>query len=114
MNLPLKAVIVANTKEELTDLMMFFDMHGFLWLSGRTCCSVIDIIWNNKNVKEHGDNVAINISCGFPEGFCWPNYYKIHEKEYFNDDPKWNFISVEDFIKELGESPMRLEVDDLL
>lgn len=114
MNLPDRSVVVADTREELADLMVFFDVHNICWPSGRTCCSVIDIIWNNKNVKEHGDNVAINILDGVPEGYCWPEYYKIHSQSYLNSDPKWNFISVADFIKGVGGTPLRFEVDDLL
>lgn len=113
MKFPDKAVVVANNKDELIELMLFFDAHCVCWPSGRRCSEVVDIIWQNKSVRAHGEATAINIAGGMPDGYCWPEYY--HESAlYLSDDPEWNFISVPDFIGRIDGVGPSLQIAGLL
>ena len=114
MNLPDKAVVIADNKSELADLMLFLDIHGFTWPSGASCSSVVDTIWNNTNVRSHGDDIAVNFLNGKPDGFCWVDYYRSGGKSYLSENQEWNFLSVPDFVSKVGGVIPRFSVTDLL
>lgn len=114
MNFPDKAVVVANNKDELFDLMLFFDHHNKAWPSGRPCMEVANSIWNNKNVRNKGDATAINLVNGSPDGYCWVDYYRRGGSRYLSGDPEWDFISVADFISKIDNSISQLSIEGLL
>lgn len=73
-------------------------------------CDERNILWDNifhiRNAKkfikpymeQHSGEVCINVEPDGRMGYCYADYYK-DDIYYQNDDPQWNFCSVEFFIE---------------
>lgn len=100
--LPNRALIVCDTPEEAYSLLQFLESTGEVYWNYEGRQMYYESCWSYKDREEQ---LCYCLDHG-RVGFCNTSWFKESmQRSYLNDeDPSWNFISVDEFITRCGGS----------
>ena len=108
--LPNNAIILCHSEEEAIELFSFLEERGARWDGGEKSlmkhlrtCHVYDGDPNKQLCYSLTDKVV---------GYCYERWYRNSGKYYENRfDPRFNYCTVEEFIKLCDGAPVKLNLD---